>query len=1197
MKKLIISLAAAALALCLAVGIAGCGKTNTAPGNDVDAAAPVIITQPTDISVRKGAASAGLEVKAYSEDNGSLGYQWFSSASEDGEGEAVENADKSYLAVDTSKDGTTYYWCVVTNTNSAAGGNKTASVTTNKATVKVWSSAETPRIVTQPKSSNYVFGAQDEALPLEVEAAVSSGVLSYQWYKSATGSYDDAVKIETANVSSYVPAIGERGSSWYFCEITNRDETASESVTSVVRSSIACVSIDYDYTGFEFEATGDTTCKLTAYSGDSLRPYIPDTDEEGRAVTEIGAGVFAGLSIVEITVPSTVTKVGVLNSSGDSDGSFYNCSALRTFNFGGSFEFIGDHVFSGCSSLETNVWAMCGELQTLGRGAFQSVNLPADFVIPATLTGDIGSWTFQNAKGMENVTFAGQGVTYIGGSAFGKINSLKSVTVPASVTKMGDSFSGSSNLESVTFERSVKDGNMIAFDANPFGTTEYTDLTIYVPDDSYDEYSALLGNYAKYIYNDFDAETPVISKQPQDLDLNKGTSAQLEITATTDDGGTLSYQWYETTDADDNTGGSPIDDATANTLSLDTSEEGTSYYYCVVTNSNSAAGGNKTATVTSNVATVTVTAAASVPVITAQPQGRSYVFADDSLAEAMSVNATVEEGTAAYRWFVSDTDSYLEATEIPEATQSSYTPKLEEAGSRYYFCEVTCGGAPETAVRSEIACITVESDYGDLTFETIGDTSTARLTAWSGDTLNAYVPATDASGNTVVEIGKGAFANKSITNVTLPDTVTTLGVLDSSGDSDGTFYNCTSLKTIEFDGSFKFIGDHVFSGCSSLETDVWQYCTSLVTLGKGAFQRAAVRENIEFPSTLEGEIGSWTFQYATGLKNVTFAAGSKVSGIEGSAFAATTLETIVIPASVTAVGNCLRGCTALTSVTFERSVGADGSITSGNPFEGTYTDLTIHVPADSYDAYVSAFGDYGQYVEKPAAEEHTLTITGATVNGESSMKLMPGTTLEADAEVALDDSENCLGWLWNGGYYADWSELAEAFSMTYGDTEIKALYEADFTQTFTPSCVAENLSDSTDVYSGTHTDIDGRTGTRYAIENGIDIKIINGEKETHGQNDGVFNSQPLNMTERTCLLLTFVNNADSEISFTYVIEYFGDKGTVSVTLGANETKTEFVVCAPAEKTWYDGSTPHHQIKVTSGGENGYDISIVGRLPV
>ena len=1195
MKKLIISLAAAALALCLAVGVAGCGKTNTAPGNDVDAAAPVIVAQPTDISVRKGAASAGLEVKAYSEDNGSLGYQWFSSASEDGEGEAVENADKSYLAVDTSKDGTTYYWCVVTNTNGAAGGNKTASVTTNKAAVKVWSSAEKPRIVTQPKSSNYVFGAQDEALPLEVEASVSSGVLSYQWYKSATGSYDDAVKIETANVSSYVPAIGERGSSWYFCEITNRDDTASESVTSVVRSSIARISIDYDYTGFKFEATGETTCKLTEYSGDSLRPYIPDTDEEGRAVTEIGAGVFAGLSIVEITVPATVTKVGVLNSGGDSDGSFYNCSALRTFNFGGNFEFIGDHVFSGCSSLETNVWAMCGKLQTLGRGAFQNVNLPAEFVVPATLTGDIGSWTFQNAKGMENVTFAGQGVTYIGGSAFGKINSLRSVTVPASVTKMGDAFSGSSNLESVTFERSVKDGSMIAFDANPFGTTEYTDLTIYVPDDSYDEYSALLGNYAKYIYNDFDAETPVISKQPQDLDLNKGTSAQLEIAATAGDGGTLSYQWYKAAGADDNTGGTPIDDATANTLPLDTSEEGTSYYYCVVTNYNSAAGGNKTATVTSSVATVTVTAAASVPVITAQPQGRSYVFADDSLAEAMSVTATVEEGTAAYRWFVSDTDSYLEATEIPEATQSSYTPELEEAGSRYYFCEVTCGGAPETAVRSEIACITVESDYDDLTFETIGDTSTARLTAWSGDTLNAYIPATDESGNTVVEIGKGAFANKTITKVTLPDTVTTLGVLDSSGDSDGSFYNCTSLKAFEFGGSLKVIGDHAFSGCSSLETDVWQYCESLVTLGKGAFQKAAVPESIEFPSTLEGEIGPWTFQNATGLKSVTFAAGSKVSGIEGSAFAATTLETIVIPASVATVDDCLRACTELTSVTFERSVGADGSITSGNPFGTTeYTDLTIKVPADSYDAYVSALGNYGQYVEKPAAEERTLTITGATVNGESSMKLMPEAKLDAGAEVVLDDSVSCLGWLWNGGYYADWSELAAAFSMTYVDTEIKALYEADFTQAFTPSCSVESRADGS-TQTMDHVKVGEFTGTRYISETGDYVKIRNGEHEIHGAADGVNNTAMLKDSANTCILMTFVNNSDEAVTITYEVEYFGIRGSVTVELGANETKTEFIECTP-----YAGSTatPFHQLKTAEGSASvGYDVTIYGRLPV
>lgn len=96
-----------------------------------------------------------------------------------------------------------------------------------------------------------------------------------------------------------------------------------------------------------------------------------------------------------------------------------------------------------------------------------------------------------------------------------------------------------------------------------------------------------------------------ITKQPAADPVVQGTSLKLTVEANVSDGGTLSYQWYKNT-ANDNTGGTPIPQATDKSYSPPTDQAGTAYYYVVVTNTNNQATGNKTASVTSNTAEVTV---------------------------------------------------------------------------------------------------------------------------------------------------------------------------------------------------------------------------------------------------------------------------------------------------------------------------------------------------------------------------------------------------------------------------------------------------------------------------------------------------------------------------------------------------------------------------------------------------------------
>jgi hypothetical protein len=102
------------------------------------------------------------------------------------------------------------------------------------------------------------------------------------------------------------------------------------------------------------------------------------------------------------------------------------------------------------------------------------------------------------------------------------------------------------------------------------------------------------------------AQIPVITEQPQDAAVNANESVTLTVEASVEDGGTLSYQWYQN-DENSNEGGSPVgtDDSS---YSPSTENVGTSYYYVVVTNTNEDVNGETTASVTSNPATVTVDA-------------------------------------------------------------------------------------------------------------------------------------------------------------------------------------------------------------------------------------------------------------------------------------------------------------------------------------------------------------------------------------------------------------------------------------------------------------------------------------------------------------------------------------------------------------------------------------------------------------
>ncbi len=210
----------------------------------IDAQTPIISENPRSENYEAGAAANPLSVTANLETAGTAGelsYQWYSGASED-EMEAIPGATERTYVPDTSKAGVTYYYCVVTNTNEAAPGEKTAQKTSETAKITVnGKDASTPLIMRNPVSETYTYGQKAAALMIEV-FPVTDGALSYQWYTSASAQVV-GTPIAGATTSTYTPSTMAVGQKYYYCVVKNTNMAATGAKEVTTKSNAAAINV------------------------------------------------------------------------------------------------------------------------------------------------------------------------------------------------------------------------------------------------------------------------------------------------------------------------------------------------------------------------------------------------------------------------------------------------------------------------------------------------------------------------------------------------------------------------------------------------------------------------------------------------------------------------------------------------------------------------------------------------------------------------------------------------------------------------------------------------------------------------------------------------------------------------------------------------------------------------------------------
>lgn len=162
--------------------------------------------------------------------------------------------------------------------------------------------------------------------------------------------------------------------------------------------------------------------------------YTEETGEElpiniilPQNLTNIRRNCFQGAEIKQITIPDTVTEIGV--------GAFYNCDRLASIRLPLGIQKISDNMFCYCRSL-------------------------ASITIPAAVT-EIGLDAFMSS-GLTTITIP-SAVTTLGSGVFKYCNSLTSMDIQANVTAIPDEFALECPLTSLTLPNTLQTIGAAAF--------------------------------------------------------------------------------------------------------------------------------------------------------------------------------------------------------------------------------------------------------------------------------------------------------------------------------------------------------------------------------------------------------------------------------------------------------------------------------------------------------------------------------------------------------------------------------------------------------------------------------------------------------------------------------------------------------------------------------------------------------------
>ena len=203
--------------------------------------------------------------------------------------------------------------------------------------------------------------------------------------------------------------------------------------------------------------------------------------------------------------------------------------------------------------------------------------------------------------------------------------------------------------------------------------------------------------------------------------------------------------------------------------------------------------------------------------------------------------------------------------------------------------------------------------------------------------------------------------NSYVTNVQIPDTVTSIG--------ESAFYKCSRLEKITLPQKLTVIERDAFSGCTSIKGV--SLGKNITEIGSSAFASCTNLESVtmSYNSTVEytASIGSNAFYGCMSLAKVSLS--ENVTSIGNYAFSGcSALESLILPESLTSMGSRMIEGTAISSITIPKNVSSCSSTysTDNGPLANSkvLTTVIFEEGMTAIPSYILASDDYTSYVSK-----------------------------------------------------------------------------------------------------------------------------------------------------------------------------------------------------------------------------------------
>ncbi len=527
--------------------------------------------------------------------------------------------------------------------------------------------SQQPSVIVQTVCQNVAF--------TNVSVTASGSNLSYQWYSNTTNSNSGGSLIIGATLATYSPTSNVVGTKYYYCLVSNTNgscppQTSSVSGAFVVNPLADAVTISPlsgNYcSNVSLNAAlpvgsldqiywQNTTPFDTSIANPSISQTVSTTGNYYfRAQTSLGCWGTPNSVSITINNPITISQqpsvivqtvcqnVAFTNVSVTASGSnlsYQWYSNTTNSNSGGSL-IIGATLatYSPTSNvvgtkyyycLVSNTNGSCPP-QTSGVSGAYVANPLADAVTISPLSG----------------------------------NYCSSVSLNASLPV--------GSLDQIYWQNITANGTSIA---NPsISQTVSTTGTYYF------RAQTALGCWGTPSSVSITINNPItISQQPSVIGQTVCQNVAFTNVSVTASGSNLSYQWYSNT-TNSNSGGSLIIGATLATYSPPSNVVATKYYYCVVSNSNGSCPPQ-----TSSISGGFIV---STPIsVTIQPSVNIQTICQNSTFNPISITAS--GSNIGYQWYSNTMNSNSGGTLIAGATNSSFIPPGNIAGTKYYYCIVS----------------------------------------------------------------------------------------------------------------------------------------------------------------------------------------------------------------------------------------------------------------------------------------------------------------------------------------------------------------------------------------------------------------------------------------------------------------------------------------------------------------------------